>query len=262
MTTVSELQVKYVAPREHCSSVRMHFLLDGIERGASEPLWAGRPSRFFDFGRVSAGEHVVGLRAEGLRGGCNVGRLASWGGFAVVRSTVDSDIGLDPRADSLGAVIFHATLVNYAWSHRRQGIYVTAGGDVYAFRYEMDQRDWNPAPDTGGGIARFDLEERFSHHPRWRLTVDARELKKWEFVFSTTADTVHPTKPADTRYDASAEFLGAYRLDPATGRYIDVPICAGGSRPEDPSSREDTPLCSWLTSLFRLANQADAVEEK
>jgi len=68
--TLGELQVKYLAPAAHCSAVRMHFLLDGAERGASEAVSPGGASGYYDFGPVPAGEHVVGLRAEGLTGGC------------------------------------------------------------------------------------------------------------------------------------------------------------------------------------------------
>ena len=37
-----------------------------------------------DLGPVSAGTHVLGLKAEGQVGGCNVGVLGSWAGTAQV----------------------------------------------------------------------------------------------------------------------------------------------------------------------------------
>jgi len=260
--TIAGLQVKYVAPAEHCSPVRMHFLLDGVERGASEPVSPGRSSGYFDFGGVPAGEHVVGLRAEGLPAGCNDGRPISWGGFAVVRTTVEGDAGLDARAASLGAVTFYATTVNYSWGRRRQGIYVTADGDVYAFRYEPTQRDWNPVRDASGRIAAFDLQERFSHHPRWMLTLDEQELKNRESALAHIADPAHAATSGTVRYDVGAEFRGAYRLDAASGRYVDVPICAGGRPQEESSSQDVRALCDWLGSLIRLSNQPSAPEEK
>ncbi len=222
--TTAELQVKYVAPAGHCSSVRMHFLLDGAERGVSDPVSPGRSSGYFDFGVVPAGEHVVGLRAEGVVGGCNGGKLTSWGGAAILRSTVESDAGLDSRAASLGAVVFYAMTVSNGWGHRRQGVYVTAAGDAYAFRYEPTEPDWTAAPDPSGRIALFDLQERFSHHARWLAKLDEPKLKTCEFALASMG-TPYPTTLRDKRYDASGEFWGAYRLDAASGRYMDVP-CA------------------------------------
>jgi hypothetical protein len=204
----------------------------------------------------------VGLRAEGLRGGCNNGQLASWGGFAVVRTTVETDGGLDARAASFGPVIFYATSVNYSWGRRRQGIYVTAGGDVYAFLYESAQRDWNPAPDARGRIAVFDLQERFSHHPRWLLKLNEQELKKRESELASIQHAVHPTTSHDVRYDGGAEFRGAYRLDTASDRYVDVPICSRGGRLEEPPSQDVDGLCRWFDPLIRLSTQPSSPEEK
>jgi hypothetical protein len=240
----------------------MHFLLDGMERGVSQPVSPGKSSGYFDFGVVSAGEHVVGLRAEGLAEGCNTGRLVSWGGFAVVRTTAESDAGLDARAASLGAVIFYATSVNYSWGRRRQGIFITASGDVYAFLYEPAQRDWNPAPDAKGRIEVFDLQERFSHHPRWLLKLDEQELKKRQSALASIEDAMRPTATRGVRYEGDAEFRGAYRLDTASGRYVDVPICTRGGRLEDSSSQDADGLCKWFDSLIRLSNQPSILEEK
>ena len=260
--TMAELQVKYVAPAEHCSPVQIHFVLDGMERGISGPVSPGKSSGYFDFGVVPAGEHVVGLRAEGLRGGCNGGRLTSWGGSAVVRTTVETDAGLDARAISFGPVIFYATSVNYSWGRRRQGIYVTADGDVYVFQYEPAQRDWNPAPDAKGRITVFDLQERFSHHPRWLLKLNERELRTREAAFASIQDAVHPTTSQGVRYDGDAEFRGVYRLDSASGRYVDVPICTRGGRLEEPPSQDVSGLCDWLGSLIRLSYQPITPEKK
>jgi hypothetical protein len=260
--TLAELQVKYVAPAEHCSAVQIHYLLDGMERGVSGPVSPGKSSGYFDFGVVPAGEHIVALRAEGRPGGCNGGRLTSWGGSALVRTTVETDAGLDARAASFGSVIFYAASVNYSWGRRRQGIYVTADGDVYAFLYEPAQREWNPAPDAKGRIAVFDLQERFSHHPRWLLKLDERELKTRQAALASIQDAPHPTTSQGVRYDGGAEFLGAYRLDTASGSYVDVPICTRGGRLEEPQSRDASGLCNWLDSLLRLSYQPTTLEEK
>lgn len=251
----TELQVKYVAPAEHCSSVRMHFLLNGIERGVSGSVGPGRSSGYFDFGVVSPGEHVVGLRAEGLVGGCNNGQLTSWGGYAVVRTTAGNDAEFDSRAASFGPVIFYSTSFNYSSGRRRQGIYVAANGDVYAFEYEPAQRDWIPAPDANGRIAVFDLQERFSHHPRWLLKLDTQELRKQEAALAAIDRGVFPTPARGVQYDAGTEYRGAYTLDTASGRYVDVPICSSDGRREEPPFPDSSGLCKWLDSLSRLADR-------
>lgn len=260
--TRAELQVKYVAPAEHCSSVRMHFLLDGMERGESVPISPGKSSGYFDFGVVAAGEHVVGLRAEGIPGGCNSGQLTAWGGFAVIRTTVEAGAGLDTRAASFGSVIFYASSVNYSWGRHRQGIYVTADGDVYVFHYEPAERDWNPAPDVKRRITLFDLQERFSHHPLWLLKLNAQELKQRESALPSIRPAVNPTTSRGVGYDEGTVFLGAYRLDTAGGNYVDEPVCTRGGRLEEPPSPENVGLCKWLESLLQLSYRPSTPQEK
>jgi len=84
VTTGGVLQVKYLAPRMHCSSVRIHFLVDGEERAQSGAIAPGTSSGYFDLGPVPAGSHEVAVRAEGVLGGCNRGRLMSWQGSITV----------------------------------------------------------------------------------------------------------------------------------------------------------------------------------
>lgn len=253
VNTLAELQVKYEAPAGHCASLRMHFLLDGVERATSAPIAPGKSSDYIDFGVVAAGEHVVGLRAEGLLGGCDVGQLASWGGFAVVRTTVDNNTGLEARAANFGPVIFYSTLVNYAMGHLREGIYVAADGDVYSFQYDPVQRDWNPAPDVKGRITVFDLQERFSHHPRWLLKLDAQELQQRVAALALSRYVPNPTATPYPLYDQTSFVRGAYRLDTESGAYVNVPICALGGRLEEPPSSDPGGLCKWLDSLLRRA---------
>lgn len=81
------LQVEYTASPTHCSDVRMHVLVDGVERALSAFLTPGQSSGFLDVGPVTAGSHTVALQAEGRVGGCNTGALAGWGGTARVIAT-------------------------------------------------------------------------------------------------------------------------------------------------------------------------------
>ena len=103
--TLGVLQVEYTAAPTHCSDVRMHFLIDGVERALSPFLVAGQSSGFFNVGPVSAGPHTVVLQAEGRVGGCNTGVLVGWGGTA--RVTVTQALGVaDIPAPGLLATFF------------------------------------------------------------------------------------------------------------------------------------------------------------
>jgi hypothetical protein len=91
VTTTGTLKVNYAAPREHCSSLRMHFLLDGQQKAVSGEIAPGQRTGFVDLGPVSPGNHVVGLQAEGIPGGCNTGRTLAWEGSAEVWTTLPPD---------------------------------------------------------------------------------------------------------------------------------------------------------------------------
>jgi hypothetical protein len=96
--TTGLLQVNYSAPREHCSSLRMHFLVDGLPKATSDVVAPGRSSGYVELGPVEAGEHQLSLQAEGVPGGCNAGFLTSWGGSAMVYTShppFDAALGID-----------------------------------------------------------------------------------------------------------------------------------------------------------------------
>lgn len=82
VTTTGTLQVRYNASATHCSDVRTHIFVDGVERGVTAFLAPGQSSAFVDVGPVASGVHVVALQGEGRVGGCNVGALVGWGGTA------------------------------------------------------------------------------------------------------------------------------------------------------------------------------------
>lgn len=81
------LKVEYIASAGHCSSVIMHFQVDGVQMAVSGALKAGQSTGTIDLGPVSPGTHSVGLQAEGVRGGCNRGSLYSWAGSLNVTTT-------------------------------------------------------------------------------------------------------------------------------------------------------------------------------
>ena len=87
VTTSGLLQVSYTASPGHCSDIRVHFLVDGVELAVTPFLAPGATSATFTLSPVSAGTHTLGLQGEGQVGGCNTGSVANWGGTAQV--TVD-----------------------------------------------------------------------------------------------------------------------------------------------------------------------------
>ena len=84
IVTTGVLLVEYTASPGHCSDVRMHFLVDGVEQALSGFLGAGASTGFLNVGPVSAGAHTVTLQAEGRVSGCNSGQLVGWGGTSSI----------------------------------------------------------------------------------------------------------------------------------------------------------------------------------
>lgn len=103
VATTGVLLVEYTAAATHCSDVRMHFLIDGVERALSGFLSPGASSGFFDVGPVAPGAHTVTLQAEGRVGGCNTGQLAGWGGTSTITVSVASAAASDVPAPGLVA---------------------------------------------------------------------------------------------------------------------------------------------------------------
>jgi len=122
VSTTGLLRLSYTASPGHCSDVRVHFLVDGVERALSAFLTAGQGSGVFDVGPVNPGTHTITLQAEGRVGGCNVGTLANWGGTA--QAIVEQDIAAAaavPGPGLVGTALFFL-LGAYAfrrWSLRR-----------------------------------------------------------------------------------------------------------------------------------------------
>lgn len=81
--------VMYTASPGHCSAARIHVFLDGTEIGATDFL---EPSETSELGLFSdpirRGSVVLGYKAEGKVGGCNLGQVASWGGSVVTTVTL------------------------------------------------------------------------------------------------------------------------------------------------------------------------------
>lgn len=108
-TTNGLLQVSYTASAGHCSDVRVHFLVDGVELGATGFLAPGASSGVLTLSPVSPGSHTLSLQGEGQVGGCNVGSVANWGGTAQI--TVDQTFAQAVPVPAPGALPAALTIV-------------------------------------------------------------------------------------------------------------------------------------------------------
>jgi hypothetical protein len=72
------VRIAFTANSSHCSDMIANIIVDGTWVGG---IVVGPGER--DGGIVvplTAGAHTIGVQGEGLPGGCNTGRLDSWGG--------------------------------------------------------------------------------------------------------------------------------------------------------------------------------------
>jgi hypothetical protein len=79
--TTDTIRVEFTANQNHCSNIIDRILIDGYEWGF-RVVGPGQS----DEGQVIPihpvpGYHTIGVKAEGIEGGCNVGYLSSWGGM-------------------------------------------------------------------------------------------------------------------------------------------------------------------------------------
>jgi hypothetical protein len=91
------MEVAFTANQNHCSDIIAHILVDGREY-VSTKVGPGQRDGGHAF-RIKAGPHVVGVQAEGVKGGCNTtGTLLAWGGTLHVQA-IDNGIGVAPVID-------------------------------------------------------------------------------------------------------------------------------------------------------------------
>lgn len=91
------MQVVFTANQNHCSDIIAHILVDGREY-VSTKVGPGQRDGGHVF-QVKPGSHVVGVQAEGVRGGCNTtGTLLAWGGNVHVQA-IDNGLGVSPVID-------------------------------------------------------------------------------------------------------------------------------------------------------------------
>jgi hypothetical protein len=76
----------YTTPATHCSAVLLHVLRNGRQIARTGRLPAGQQTeRLVTDVRLPRGETTLGFQAQGFVGGCNVGRVFSWGGKVTVK---------------------------------------------------------------------------------------------------------------------------------------------------------------------------------
>ena len=80
--------VDFTANQNHCSDIVAHFMVDGHEVG-SRVVGPGQTGTVvIDPLQPVPGPHSIGVKAEGIQGGCNVGYLSSWGGNLHIESSM------------------------------------------------------------------------------------------------------------------------------------------------------------------------------
>jgi hypothetical protein len=77
--------ITYTTAATHCSSVLLHVLRNGHEVAKTGQLPSGQQTeRLTTHIPLPKGATTLGFVAQGFIGGCNVGRVVSWGGTVTV----------------------------------------------------------------------------------------------------------------------------------------------------------------------------------
>ena len=77
--------VRYTTPGTHCSALVLQVVRKGRVLATSHRIEAGDQTEVFSTSiAVRKGASTLGFRAKGFLGGCNTGRVGSWGGKVTV----------------------------------------------------------------------------------------------------------------------------------------------------------------------------------
>ncbi len=81
--------ITYTTAATHCSAVLLHVLRNGHQIAKTGRLAAGQQTaRVATHVRLPKGTTTLEFQAQGFVGGCNVGRVFSWGGKVTVAVTL------------------------------------------------------------------------------------------------------------------------------------------------------------------------------
>jgi len=78
--------IQFTANQNHCSDINVRILIDGYPQLDAR---VGPGQTVQSTNLVVSGNHVLGVRATGIEGGCNTGVLNSWGGTVRLESVLD-----------------------------------------------------------------------------------------------------------------------------------------------------------------------------
>jgi hypothetical protein len=83
--------VHYTTPPQHCSALVLQVVRNGNVLATSDRIEAGEQSTTFPTSiKIPKGESKIGFRAKGFLGGCNTGRVGSWGGKVTVKVKLEA----------------------------------------------------------------------------------------------------------------------------------------------------------------------------
>jgi hypothetical protein len=254
--TAGKLEVSYTAPRLHCASLRMHFLVDGVEKTVSAEVAPGHRTGYVDLGPVTPGNHVVALQAEGVRGGCNQGKITAWEGSAEVWTTLNHGDHSSLRANDLGQIVFEVAHEHYGDDAGSDGIYVTDDGEVYRYRFESGNVPWSPHPHADGEFAEADLLEKYAHGAELLGRVAATSFAGIKNDGYRLSSRSSPPKLTAIASDNGAiptdqTTLRVYRRNYANGDYEVVLIAAIGAVNWTNDSDAGVRLRAWLEGLTK-----------
>lgn len=252
VTTVGTLMVNYVAPRTHCSSLRMHFLLDGRQKSVSGEIAPGQRADFVDLGPVSPGSHVIGLQAEGIPGGCNTGRIQAWEGSAEVWTSLpQGDMSRPPRRE-LGDIFFDVNYVNHAGDFSSRGTVVTADGFIFSYEVPRNGVMWPLKAGAHGRYSEADLLERFSRggtllgHVR---TDGFEQIKRLALKIGDDGDP--QSAPKALAADQGETTYRVFRRRWSTREYEAQLIAESGDRQWTNNTAEGVALKGWLIDSLK-----------
>jgi hypothetical protein len=257
-TTTGTLMVNYAAPRTHCSSLRMHFLLDGHEKIISGDIAPGQRTGFVDLGPVSPGTHVVGLQAEGIPGGCNTGKTLAWEGDAEVWTTLPpSDKAYQPDKE-LGDVFFDVSFVKRAGGVSSHGTLVTADGFIFSYRAAPDGSASNK-PNANGRYSEASVREHFS---RGRILIGHvrtdgfEQIKRLALKLGNDPERENVPRPMAT--DQGETTYRVFRRRGSTDEYEVLLIGESGDRQWTNGTVEGVALKGWLTETLKASGHESA----
>jgi len=259
--TAGKLALSYTAPRLHCASLRMHFSVDGVEKAVSPTVAPGQRTGYIELGPVSPGSHVVALQAEGIVGGCNVGRLTAWEGSAEAWTTLIPGDHSNLRSNDLGPLVLEVAHESHGDSFQSDGTYVTDDGSVHRYQFEQGSAPWSPEPHADGTYPEAGLLEKYGHRSELlgRVTAaDFGDIKRAAFSLRALDGTPHdmsesPAASVSGNRARSTDqtIMRVYRRTQANGDYEVALIAQTGDEVWFNNTNDGIRLRAWLEGLSK-----------